>query len=665
MTALIVMARTGLGSPLRLAAGCPLLLVSAAFSPFVLPGPWLERLSGRTAFVFPLMSLVVLLSPIVVFLTVPALAMLYAPIAALGVRGALPHLRRVPPRHALLLPFGASVLAVYLFAEVYQYPFAHVFAAEHALLGLLGPDPLFHTTIAHMIQRFGEASTGLDGLVPIHYHVGSHYWFAAVGALSGTTPRFSYPFAQMIVAIPALYLGLFSAMLCLRGVAPGAPAYIALAVGVVVLFDGIGWNSYYIGESYTAGVTTLLFSLPLLYDVVAAPRRTPWADRGRIAALLVLVLVAAVEKLSVGTILGAAVGYLALRQYGASLRTAAIVALLALTGIFCLRRVMAPTGLSLAASFSPFHLFRYRPRALSPYGPYVTFVLPVLFLLWSTWRLRPHGPTPGWPRERRREEVLTVELVLITTIVAALPGLTLRAWPGTGWWFANVAHWFVLPILLSKAALANRTEAMSGVLRGSGAVLLAALAWHSAWHLQPQRFAALARPIVTTDHGARMQSGSGTHTDGIWSYMRESLRNSGTLFGPEVRGSLERSEGARITRLVHGVEASHQQGRLIVFVPPNNSQFWRHDSWSCITRPMLIPSLTGVPMLKGLSPNCGLSAALRAYGYADYDLSSRSTAMDEMAICGHARAGGFQIVFVLNSVDRPEENRVIACGGGS
>ncbi len=214
MAGIVALARSGLDTPTWALLLAPLVFTTAAFSPFLLTQHGRLRLEACPA-LWPLLVLALWLSPIAGLVGPGALAIAYPLLASLGVARALPTLRRLRPAEWTLLAAGPPLLALYLFSQVHQYPFAHVLFAEEALLGTPNIDTSLHTTISHMIARFGLPSTGADGLVPLHYHVGSHAWLAGFSRLAGVHPTLAYPLGQLCVAVPMLYLALYMATLAL------------------------------------------------------------------------------------------------------------------------------------------------------------------------------------------------------------------------------------------------------------------------------------------------------------------------------------------------------------------------------------------------------------------------------------------------------------------
>lgn len=654
--ALVVAARSGLESPPLLAPACALVFAAAAFAPFALPGR--ARSALRTVpWAAPLVTLAVLLSPVLGLADGSALLAVWALLVGIGAPRAAASLRGISAAEAAFLALGPLLLATYAFLEFHGRPYAHVYAPEFANLGGLSLDTLFHAAMSHMLQSFGRPSTGVDGLVPIRYHLGSHAWFAGMGRVAhGTPPLFSYPYGQLGVAIPGLFLSLFLATLLLARSAGSVAIRIALAASLVIVSDRVGWNSYYISESYTFGLVALLLGLPLLID--SASGRWPRAERARTAAQLALVLVAVCLKVSVGVVLGACVGWTTLRRHRFSLATLVVGSALAAIAAFAWWAVKPVTNLSISESFSFLHFYR-GPGVIgmSRLAGFTSPLLPLLYLLSVAWRLRRPEPAGAI----RLASARRAELLGVGTVVALLPGLWVVMWSGTAWWFANVAHWIAVPLLVAELPL----ERLGPGRRRSVAVALAAFltVWMAtaARDVRPQRVASLARQLLARAgvDAPRHRADPGA----IWGVWRASLATDGTLFGPELRERLARSDGARIARQVgRALDEGGREG-LVVFVPPDNAAVWQTGDWRCFKRPFLIPALTGVPMLKGLAPGCALVGHLRGYGFGDYGGDSRSVEAEPLELCAHAAQRGFHRILVLSSLRSSHPNPVLECRG--
>jgi hypothetical protein len=160
------------------------------------------------------------------------------------------------------------VLGFHLFTA--QGLHASAFLPELLMLGRFSGDHYVHAAIASMIRYNGVASVGLDGTVPFGYHVGSHYWFAAVGSIADSDSAHAYLVGRTVFMLPTLYLALFVASLCLRRSRPYDASFLVVATtAVLVLIDGAKLDSYtYRSESEVFGIIVLLLALPLLEDAV-------------------------------------------------------------------------------------------------------------------------------------------------------------------------------------------------------------------------------------------------------------------------------------------------------------------------------------------------------------------------------------------------------------
>jgi hypothetical protein len=548
------------------------------------------------------------------------------------------------------------LLAVYVFLEIHGRPYAHVYTPEYARLGGLALDTLFHTAMSHMLQNFGHPSTGVDGLVPIRYHLLSHAWFAALGHLARSTPLYSYPAGQIGVAVPALLLGLQLSTVLLAPRPGGVATRIALASCLLLLSDRVGWNSYYISESYTCGLAILLLGLPLLFDFVRTRRRGPTGEVVRTAAMLVVILAAILAKLSVGVVLAAGFAWILLRQGGLGRRTLVAGAGLAAIAALAWGVAKAETNLAVSESFAFLQFYR-KPQiiGLRRVLGFTSPLLPIVCLAWLWARRR----APGLAESERRARTLAVELVGVTLLMGLFPGVALVMWSGTAWWFANVPHWIALPLLAGAPDPAGLPVARRRALHAALAGLVLLWLVTVSADRGPVDVKNLVR-WVYANSGA-WSPGRSRGSGGIESVIRESIAQHGTVFPPDVLTHLRLSNGSRIAAAVARAQATPADRDLVVFVPPTNVAIWNVGIFACFKRPLVVPALTGVPMLKGLGPHCPLANHLQGYGFGDYGEASRSTDASDEELCRHALERGFGRILVLTDIDVPSANRVLDC----
>jgi hypothetical protein len=655
---LFAAARSGLPTPELLPVGCLVLFAAFAFAPFAVP----ERARAawqRAPCLAPLASLAVLCAPIAALASAPIAAALVLFVAAFGLRGAAGPLRSARCAEAWLLAAGPPLFALYLFASLYPYPFAHVFAREYALLGLLTGDSALHAALAHLIQSTGSASSGLDGLVPIHYHFASHAWFAGLGLATGSTPLLSYPAGMSIVVLPALSTSLFLAIACLARSGEGVAGRMLAALALVLVFDRIGWESCYVSESHALGLCAVLLGLPCVEDLVVAPERRGSEDALRLVGALATVAIAASTKSSAGAIYAVVLGWAVVRLHGVSRRSAA--ALAALGGVFLLvhLRFGPRAGFDAPSLFAPLDFYRrFDPfsytgaEVLDPRKAHSSWILPLALVAASAFAWRARGGAAVANGSVRRGPG-PAELVLVAALAAALPGLLL-ALAHDAWWFQNSVHWLALAFVVAALPLAaGRTRR---TIAGLAAFALLALGADRLREL-PER---LGLPVDLVFAGIDMARGGIGIVDPRETRLRESLARERALFAREIAAEIDASPLARAAELVLRVKELHDPRELAVYVPSYGADFWGRDD-ACQRRPFLIPALTGVPVLKGIPASCARIRKWGAFCCRDYGPASFTEPLGPKQLCAHARERGVGTVFVLRSVEEPDQNRILNC----
>lgn len=164
----------------------------------------------------------------------------------------------------------ASGVAVALVLCVQHY--ADFLVMEKLWAGDVKQDILFHTSIASMIKTYGVTSTGLHGLVPLHYHVLSHQLFAALSIMSGVHVLEVYGIAQVVFMCPLL-IGAAAWCACRLSKSESTPAAVRhwlfvcavlIALELLPLQRWVWSDSYFLAGSTALSVIYLLLALPVL-----------------------------------------------------------------------------------------------------------------------------------------------------------------------------------------------------------------------------------------------------------------------------------------------------------------------------------------------------------------------------------------------------------------
>ena len=217
--AMCAIVRMPLGSPHWFVFVKAFLLLGAVIScAVVLIVRRVEERDGAYAPVL-MSTLAVMFLPCTAWLIGPAADIVAYPVLlglfAVGVRSAIAASRVPGSRPVLALACGCAAGIGY-FLLINSRGYATVLTPELALVGTQHLDTLFHASIANMLVKHGALSTGLDGLVPLKYHVLSHIWLGCISLWLGVSTLEGYYIGAQVIAIPMLLFSLSLATNLLR-----------------------------------------------------------------------------------------------------------------------------------------------------------------------------------------------------------------------------------------------------------------------------------------------------------------------------------------------------------------------------------------------------------------------------------------------------------------
>jgi hypothetical protein len=656
--------RSGLGTPPSLLIVCVGIVLSAAYAPFLVPRSQRARLDSAR-FAYPLLMLAVTFSPVLLLTLPPGLGHLYALTGVAAAVRAAPYVVGSGRRALLAVSVAGVVLGVHLF--VAQGLHASAFLPELMALGRFSGDPYLHAAVASMIRYNGVPSTGLDGTVPLGYHVGSHHWFAAIGAITGSDTAHSYLVGRTVFMLPALCLALFVAALGLRRSRPyDAPCLVVAAAAILILIDGAKVDRYtYRSESEVFGIIVLLLTMPLLGDAVARSRAAVAAPWPRLVPWPLLVALAGWAKASVGHLLALVACYALART---SPRSPVAIGVMGATVVVVLLSLLRSEGALVAwVKPTPLGFLLFPNGAFAPISVAAAYGLAAAAVLTGLRQRRARDPArPGWSlRSAWREPLSWEELVLVMAAAAAVPVLLVSRFET--WYFVDAVLWFSLAVVLaglSRVDLAQLWRSVTSAGCGPVAIGLA-VALGAPPVLRAFPIGELVDATREMRLGVEKDAGPAARPDGgtsVRQFFGRSLARHHVLFGPDFGLALQSSYGVRAVELVRRVLDREGRSALGVFVPPQNVRFWRY-AVDCRSQPLFLPALAGVPMVRGLPPVAEGCPLPRTYGYADYDVASRAVDAGPGELCRHARGRGLRRVLVLRDVDAPDANTVLRCDG--
>lgn len=511
--------------------------------------------------------------------------------------------RRRPLQTALIV-LGAALAGVWWASLAWGYGYANPLFLESIATRSASPtavDTIFHVAIANMIKAYGTASTGLDGVVPLRYHVGSHWLFVQLASLLRIRLFDFYQFAFAILLYPLLSAMVPWLALAFRGAGHdeeqahervSAKFWLLWAGGIIGVIPleamtdlAIGWWRP-VSESYTTSLIIAFGTLAAFFTFRnTEPFREVTLRNWRHATFLcivlpILVIAAGVTKSSTMVLLGVAGGYslLRLRLYRnrAWLLSASIAAFGSSLVLWLIRMPEFST---------PFPL-----HFLIAHVEYSWFALwPVGYLLW-VWvfaglKLRSYGAStlPDLRRAFAEGRLFDLELITIVAVVGLIPGLLLAIPGQSAGYFSDPQRWIALAMVMGFVAHSppRRELKAAGVLSLSrlvvfavGGVLAASVVLNIA--LMARRFAKENLAI----RAAFRQSLGTAKSDGHHNLPEYTLLNE-----------------------LHALDSAAlpAERNTALFIPRENQVFWSLLPECQV--PFLVPALTGSPLLGGLPRN--------------------------------------------------------------
>jgi hypothetical protein len=518
--------------------------------------------------------------------------------------------------------------------------FGSVLTTELALTGIHQMDTIFHSAIANMLVKYEALSTGLDGFVPIQYHVLSHVWLGCIGLWLGVSTLEAYSIGGQVIGIPMLLFALSLAIHLFRraGAVPVNGALMTLgSLLLLFLVDLWGWTSYLISESYFLAMILFLMVLPLLVEIVDSKERHRLGPQ--LATLGVVGLLILLSKISVGAVLTAAVGFLVWRRMGMTplglLKLAVPLLLLVILAV----AVISPGTRYLLEAIEPFGFIREHPAGALPNMAANLLLLCAAYLVWRR----------GTPLDRR-----CAELAAVIAIASVGPTLFVNVPGGSDYYFINVGTWTAIVFVCAYGG-AHFERMFPDPLAPAvvvAAILLVALLTdekrHSAYRLGAMFAQLQARIRLLTGENAGPETTTGRRL--------VELLTPGHQARYMLANDVKRTPGAQARETLQAMGIA-QAPRGAVFVPPDNAAFWA-NAVECRADPVFVPAILGAPMLKGFNPVARNCVRGPYYGFLDY-VDANSEALSDQQLCARAASWKIDVVFILTA---PTLGRKIRCG---
>ena len=567
-----------------------------------------------------------------------------------------------------------------------------------ALRGNVHHDPLYFASIANMLETYGVASTGMDGIPVIRYHFGSAWLFSKWAHLIGTDVLSFYSLGYPIIVIPAFFAAILLLAIEIRGTLPPESerrlradyriwlVLLAATIGLIPTdaLVGLGiWNeNLLISESYLAGLAVFLLVMASgiafwrsnayrsigMADTTAASgaalSRLSEALAFLLAFLPLSLVVLGFLKVSLMLLLLATIVFLTLRlrlwrHWAGAAATALCVGFTAITYPV----VSVPEQNSGVALFSFMRV--HVTEGWQQFFPLINLMWSWIYVGARFWedRIRTTRELSAAVRGGR---MLDVELVLLIAILGFLPGEIVTIHGGSAVYFSDVQRWVALAFIISRLGIwARKWRAMreargqkspGGGWRGVrlstvlavfiGAPFLLTLALNSMqWPVR------VARANVALRTEIASKGGGGLITDP----------------GPLSRGVTRADYYPIVTALREIAQLPIEERRQsALFIPQSYRNYWgMFDSDErCTYVSFIAPALSGIAMVDGMPAfGCRVSEQYNMGSYPPRVRPQTEADVSEARLCARARSDGFSQVLVLAPDTRgiPRRRR-IACG---
>ena len=543
---------------------------------------------------------------------------------------------------------------------------------EWFCMGLAPIDQVVHAAMSRMIQLYGVPSTGLDGLVRIPYHYGSHWWIAQISNLLQTSPVRFYENGYPTLCFPLLInnLLLFSSELRKFIATQLKDVFSDFSIGwrewvlLMVIFVGIfPWAVVRSAHIYNLMMGSESYVISLAFSFLFFTWLLAWFQHHEegtfkpqdILFIFILcpsfIIILGFLKFSSLFLFSGLFFYFFLRLGWVRMWWAYVpFIVVAASDIFFMKQ-----GTDyLPPSTDLFNFVNtYVPAHLHPFYVFLTFFWSFLFIGLRIWAEK--ATTLGDVKQGfRKNKFLDVEGLMLLCLLGILPGNILALPFFTGNFFSDLQQYIAMALLVTwcpkfldefKLSLFSGNSVWrwktSGIFIGLGVLPFAFTFYKNA---EECIFSYLNKNIISRREILK-QGGLGPEFEAT-----DSVSSSVKILMFEPAQALKKTVNYDLMMELKALE-SLPHGKTILFIPQTNKRYW--NSWNdCRSVPLIAPALTGLPLLLGLSPACYPNYPYDCYGYRQYPLREIETLLnqyDDNMLCTRALSKGFSTVIVLDT----------------
>ena len=535
-----------------------------------------------------------------------------------------------------------------------SYIFFSPFFVESTYLGGAHVDTLFFTSLSQMIQTYGIASSGLDGLPYIPYHFGSYWIFAQLSKLMQINPIYFYQLCYPVIFLPLFFYSFFLFIIETREVDAAAKnavpslfsisAFVIFAAAFISFLPnklsyeiGLMRLNFLISPSYLLSLTVIFLSFCLCISFWVNFNAAKGYMRSDILFLAIitplLFAVIGLIKISSLFIIFCLATYLFLRM--ALFKRYQFILLYGIAAciVFIILYITYPASQG-ASSFKQFSIFSdYIDYQWRPFFLMFNYFWSFLFIYFYI-MVNDISNAPLLRDAFSNRLTVGIESVLVISVVGFLPGALMAKLGADAYYFADFQKWIALPLLL-------------------------ALITYRPIKLKPATIALILflMPLLYIVYK------NGTEKYVTFRSQMNQMRKLAMNAPPK------QQDMVNILLQAYKLPLSEKRSTAL-FIPQNNRAYWGLAAKiGCSTVPFIAPALSGIAMVDGLPPAECVSTGenlLVSCGYECYQLrTAEQTAIDraDKTVCAKAREKGFKTVIRIDETDTGLQQTAIHCEG--
>lgn len=325
-------------------------------------------------------------------------------------------------------------------------------------------DTLFHVNISSMISTYLIPSTGLEGLVNLNYHWGSHLIFAELAKLIKLHPLFFYNLAYPVIFAPLFLKSILELLVVVRRqIGAGVHSYFKLylvlflslaGIFTTVFLERIGLSNFsiFVSESYLVGMTFLFIFLGAIVTFWRKYNEESKVSQSLFSILFLplTIVVASFTKSALGYLLLGTYVYIFLR-FRLYRQIPAIISLgLSLLFGGLVYQLTFTEGTSAVVFFD--FINHWVSPDLKYYFWFLYYFMAWLFVILRFRQLKIFRLSTLKEAIAKRT-ILDVEILAVFSILGVLPGTVLQIAGGSAGLFSEVQYFLAAALILAYLPL--------------------------------------------------------------------------------------------------------------------------------------------------------------------------------------------------------------------